>query len=253
MSVSAVGGGSGYYGQIASGKAIQSAADGAAEKTIIEGQTAQINGYDVGADNAKDGQNLLKVADGALDGVSEQLERMRELAVQASNTAVLSDSDRQMIQGEIEQIKQSISSIASNTEFNTKKLLDGSFTGQHIASGPDGDGQTIDIGSAALDALGIKDFDVTGNFDIGVIDQALSKVSSTRSDIGAQSNALDYTINYNSIASLNLTKSRSQMEDADIAEAASELKKQRTLQDYQLMVQKKKMEAEQKKLNVFQI
>lgn len=246
MSVSAVGGGSGYYGQIASGKAIQSAADGAAEKTIIEGQTAQINGYDVGADNAKDGQNLLKVADGALDGVSEQLERMRELAVQASNTAVLSDSDRQMIQGEIEQIKQSISSIASNTEFNTKKLLDGSFTGQHIASGPDRDGQTIDIGSAALDALGIKDFDVTGNFDIGVIDQALSKVSSTRSDIGAQSNALDYTINYNSIASLNLTKSRSQMEDADIAEAASELKKQRTLQDYQLMVQKKKMEAEQK-------
>lgn len=252
MSISAIGG-SGAYGQIASGKAIQSAADGAAEKTIIEGQTSQINGYDVGERNAQDGQNLLKVADGALDGVSEQLERMRELAVQASNTAVLSDGDRRMIQGEIDQIKENISSIANNTEFNTKKLLDGSFTGQHIASAPDGGGQTLDIGSATLDALGIRDFDVTGNFDIGVIDNALSKVSSTRSGIGAQSNALDYTIQYNSIASLNLTESRSKMEDADIAEVASELKKQKTLQDYQLMVQKKKMETERQKLNVFQI
>ena len=111
----------------------------------------------------------------------------------------------------------------------------------------------MDIGSATLDALGIRDFDVTGNFDIGVIDNALSKVSSTRSGIGAQSNALDYTIQYNSIASLNLTESRSKMEDADIAEVASELKKQKTLQDYQLMVQKKKMETERQKLNVFQI
>ena len=88
MSISAIGG-SGAYGQIASGKAIQSAADGAAEKTIIEGQTSQINGYDVGERNAQDGQNLLKVADGALDGVSEQLERMRELAVQARTFRVL--------------------------------------------------------------------------------------------------------------------------------------------------------------------
>ena len=253
MSISALGGGTTNYSQIASGKAVMSAADGAAEKTIIEGQTSQINGYDVGERNAEDGQNLLKVADGALDGVSEQLERMRELAVQASNTAVLSDSDRKLIQNEIEQIKQGISSIANNTEFNTKKLLDGSFTGQHIASAPDVSGQTIDIGSATLDALGIRDFDVTGDFDIGVIDQALSKVASTRSGIGAQSNALDYTIRYNSIASLNLTKSRSEMEDADIAEVATELKKQKTLQDYQLMVQKKKMEAEKQKLNVFQI
>lgn len=253
MSVSAVGGGNGYYGQIASGKAIRSAADGAAESAMIEKQTALVNGYDMGERNAQDAKNLLNVADGAMDGVAEQLERMRELAIQASNTAVLGDDDRRLIQDEVDQIKKSISDIANNTEFNKKKLLDGSYQNQHVASNEDGSGQNLNIGAATLEALGIADFDVTGDFDVQTIDNALSKVASTRSEIGAQSNALDYTMNYNSIASLNLTKSKSDLEDADVAEAVSEMKKQQTLQDYQLMLQKKKMEQEHKKLNIFQI
>ncbi len=245
--------GTDYYSQISSGQKIQKAADGPAELGIIEQKNTQINGYDVGTRNAEDAQNLLNVADSALGDITDNLQRMRELAVQASNTAVLSDGDRQMIQDEIDQLKQGISDIANNTEFNTKKLLDGSNDNMHVASGPDGEGPEINTGDATLQALGIADFDVTGNFDIQTIDNAIGALNSTRSGIGAQSNALDYNIAYNSMASLNLTKSVSNMQDTDIAEATSEMKKQQLLQNYQLMMQKKKQEQETNKLSIFQM
>ena len=136
-------------------------------------------------------------------------------------------------------------------EFNKKKLLDGSYGDGYIASGPNGSGMTLDIGDSTLRALGIEDFDVTGDFSIQTIDDALSKVSSNRSVIGAQSNALDYTISYNSQASINLTSAVSKLEDADIAKVASELNKQKLLQSYQLMMQKKQQEQERQKFSIF--
>ena len=243
--------GSSYYSQIASGVKLQSAADGASELAIAEKENAQINGLNMGQRNAEDGKSLLNVADGAMGGIADNLQRIRELAVQASNTAILSDEDRQMIQDEVEQLKQGISDIANNTEFNKKKLLDGSYGDGYIASGPNGSGMTLDIGDSTLRALGIEDFDVTGDFSIQTIDDALRKVSSNRSVIGAQSNALDYTISYNSQASINLTSAVSKLEDADIAKVASELNKQKLLQSYQLMMQKKQQEQERQKFSIF--
>lgn len=243
--------GNSYYSQIASGVKLQSAADGASELAIAEKENAQINGLNMGQRNAEDGKSLLNVADGAMGGIADNLQRIRELAVQASNTAILSDEDRQMIQDEVEQLKQGISDIANNTEFNKKKLLDGSYGDGYIASGPNGSGMTLDIGDSTLKALGIEDFDVTGDFSIQTIDDALSKVSSNRSVIGAQSNALDYTISYNSQASINLTSAVSKLEDADIAKVASELNKQKLLQSYQLMMQKKQQEQERQRFSIF--
>ena len=240
-----------YYSQIASGVKLQSAADGASELAIAEKENAQINGLNMGQRNAEDGKSLLNVADGAMGGIADNLQRIRELAVQASNTAILSDEDRQMIQDEVEQLKQGISDIANNTEFNKKKLLDGSYGDGYIASGPNGSGMTLDIGDSTLKALGIEDFDVTGDFSIQTIDDALSKVSSNRSVIGAQSNVLDYTISYNSQASINLTSAVSKLEDADIAKVASELNKQKLLQSYQLMMQKKQQEQERQRFSIF--
>ena len=154
--------GSSLESQIASGSKLQSAADGAAEKAIAEKENAQINGLDQGRRNAEDGKSLLNVADGAMSGIADNLQRIRELAVQASNSAILSDKDLRMIQDEIDQLKQGISDIANNTEFNTKKLLDGSCGDVHIQSGAnEGQGLTLDIGAATLEALGIQDFDVT--------------------------------------------------------------------------------------------
>lgn len=243
--------GSSYYSQIASGVKLQSAADGASELAIAEKENAQINGLNMGQRNAEDGRSLLNVADGAMGGIADNLQRIRELAVQASNTAILSDEDRQMIQDEVEQLKQGISDIANNTEFNKKNLLDGSYKDGYIASGPNGSGMTLNIGDSTLKALGIEDFDVTGDFSIQTIDDALSKVSSNRSVIGAQSNALDYTISYNSQASINLTSAVSRLEDADIAKVASELNKQKLLQSYQLMMQKKQQEQERQRFSIF--
>ncbi len=240
-----------YYGQIASGKRLMSAADGASELAITQKENAQIRGYDAGTRNAEDGLSALKVADGAVGGIADSLQRMRELALQASNTAVVSDDERQMMQQEIDQLKQGIAEIAGNTEFNTKKLLDGTNRDMYIASGANGEGHVIDTGDATLQALGIADFDLTGDFDIQTIDDALAQVSKTRSSIGAQSNALDATMAYNRTASYNLTNAVSRMEDTDIAKAATELEKKRTLETARFMMQNKQREQQEQKLRIF--
>lgn len=250
-SIGAIGSGSSYadYGKIASGKKIQSAADGAAELSIVEKEDTQVRGLNAGAKNIGSAQDMLKVADGAMEGITDYLQRIRELAVQASNTAVVTDSDRANIQMEIDQLKQGISDIASQTTFNTKPLLDGSNTEFQIATNADGASMTVSTADATLAALGIADFDVTGNFDIADIDKALETVSAARSSAGAQSNALEYAYNYNTNASLNTTAAKSRLEDLDIPQAISEQKKQETLQEYALFMQKKKQEEEQNKLH----
>lgn len=246
--------GSGYshsISQIASGTKLGSAADGASELAIVEKENAQINGLNMGRRNAEDGRSLLQVADGAMSSIADNLTRIRELAIEASNTAILSDDDRQMIQDEVAQLKQGISDIANHTEFNKKKLLDGSYADGYIATGADGSGLTLDIGSATLQALGIEDFDVTGDFSIQTIDKALSMVSSNRSTIGAQSNSLAYAVSYNSEAVINLNAAASRLKDTDIAETATEMSKKKLLQTYQLLMQKKQQEQERQKFTQF--
>lgn len=250
-SIGAISSGSSYadYGKIASGKKIQSAADGAAELSIVEKEDAQVRGLNAGAKNIGSAQDMLKVADGAMGGITDYLQRIRELAVQASNTAVVSDSERANIQKEIDQLKQGISDIASQTTFNTKPLLDGSNTEFQIATNADGASMTVSTADTTLAALGIANFDVTGNFDIADIDKALETVSAARSSAGAQSNALEYAYNYNTNASLNTTAAKSRLEDLDMPQAISEQKKQETLQEYALFMQRKKQEEEQNRLH----
>ena len=239
------------YGKFASGKQIQSAADGAAELAIIQKEDAQARGYDVGADNIAAGKDLLNVADGAMAGITEQLQRMRELAVQASNTAVLSDSDRESIQAEIDQLKQGISDITTQTTFNTKPLLDGSNQELNIMRDGNGNSSAIELPNAMLQELGIADFDVTGDFDISDIDKALEKVSTGRSKVGAQTNALEYAYNYNKNTGLNTIGAKSRLEDLDIPQAISDLKKNQLLQEYSMHMQRKRMEDEANRMKSF--
>ena len=245
----------GYYNSIshiASGTKLNSSADGATELAIAVKEDAQVNGLNMGKRNAEDGSSLLKVADGAMGNIADGLTRIRELAVQASNTAILSDEDLRMIQDEVDRLKQGISDIANNTEFNKKKLLDGSYSDGYIAAGPnDGSGLTLDIGSATLQALGIEDFDVTKNFSVQTIDKALGMVSANRGTIGAQSNALDNVISYNSVAAINMNAAASRLRDTDIAESATEMSKNKLLQTYQLLMQKKQQEQERQKFSLF--
>ena len=99
-----------------------------------------------------------------------------------------------------------------------------------------------------MEQLGLEDYDVTsGKFDMKVIDNAMATVSMLRSNIGAKTNALTAAYNMNQNASYNLTSATSKLEDLDIPKAVSEKKKQDTLMQYSLMMQKKKMEQEKEK------
>lgn len=238
------------YRQLSSGKRINSAADDAAGLAIAQKLLTQSNGYDVGRRNAATSQDMVKVAEGGLSTITDSLQRMRELGVQASNTAVYTDSERKMMQQEIDQLKENISDAARNTTFNTMNLLDGKMGSNHVASNPDGSGMDINMPDATLQALGIADFDVTGDFDLSVIDDALDKVSSARSDMGATYNRLDYAMNYNSYASLNTTASRSRIEDLDFPQAISDMKKNSLLEEYRIMMQKKQEEQNNMVVNL---
>ncbi len=232
------------YESLSSGKRINSASDDAAGLTISQKLQSQVNGYDVGSRNAGTSQDMLKVADGALGSITDNLQRIRELSVQAAN-GLYTDADRGAIQKEIDQLKQSIADTASQTQFNTKNLLDGTMGNSHVAAGPNGDGMEISMPNATLQALGIEDYDVSsGNFDLSVIDDALEKVNSARGSIGASSNRLDSVMAYNANASYNLTASQSRIEDLDYPKAISDMKRDDLLRTFQMMMQRKKMEDE---------
>lgn len=234
------------YGKLSSGNRIQSAADDAAGLAISQEMKRQETGLDVGANNQASARDMLNVRDGALGSITDSLQRMRELALQAQNSVTVTDRDRSNIQKEIDQLKQNISDIAGNTSFNTKKLLDGSQNQLNVATDSNGNGVKVGGNSnSTLDALGLSDFDVTkNNFNIDAIDNALSKVSDMRSAGGAETNRLSAGIRVNNYSSQLTTASRSRLQDLDIPTAISEMKKQQTINQYQMMMQAKKQEDE---------
>jgi len=225
------------YGPIASGKRINSAADDASGLTIAEKMNSQETGLNVGSENAKDGVSLLNVAEGALGQITDSLQRIYELGVKAGS-GLNTGEELGAIQQEVDQLLSDIEGAAKGTEFNTMKLLDGSKADIDLATKPDGTGQKIQMASSTLADLGIEGFDVTKDFDLSKITDAISKVSESRSSMGAQTNALESAVRYNDYAAENTLSSRSRIEDLDMAKAISEKKKQETLNQYQTMMQK---------------
>ncbi|MGJ4730679.1 flagellin [Luteimonas sp. SDU101] len=135
--------------RLSSGLRINSAKDDAAGLAISERFTTQIRGMDQAARNANDGISLAQTAEGALGEIGNNLQRIRELAVQSRN-ATNSDDDRAALQKEVAQLKSEIDRVANTTNFNGTKLLDGSFTAQSFQVGAN-QGETIDI-AAITDA-----------------------------------------------------------------------------------------------------
>jgi len=131
--------------RLSSGLRINSAKDDAAGLAISERFSAQIRGLNQAARNANDGVSLSQTAEGALSEVTNNLQRIRELAVQSSN-ATNSQTDRDALQAEVTQLLNEIDRVADGTEFNGVKLLDGSFTGAVFQVGANA-GETITIAS----------------------------------------------------------------------------------------------------------
>lgn len=253
MSINSVSNRNSYdiYSHLSSGKRVNTAADDASGLAIGQKIQRVENGLTVGAQNAQDGMGALNVADGAMDGIMDYLQRIRELGLRASN-GLYSDSDREAMQTEIDSLKEGIQSLAKSTTFNEQTLLDGSMADMHLATNPSGGGLDIGIDNTTLEALGIADFDVTGDFDLSAIDKAMDMVSGARSSVGAYTNRLTHTYNYNMGASEELTRSRSRIEDLDMPMAISEKKKQDLLTQYKNLMLKSMMNQKAMVTRLFQ-
>lgn len=239
------------YSHISSGRRINTAADDAAGLAIGQKMQKEERGLNVGAQNAREGMGALNVADGALGGVVDYLQRIRDLALRSMN-GLASASDKQYYQNEIDQLKEGIQSMSKTTSLNEQKLLDGSMADMHLATNPDGSGMRIGMANSTLEALGIADFNVTGKFSLDDIDDAISKVSSQRSSLGASTNRLEHAYNYNTVASLEQLSSRSRIEDLDMPKAISDKQKEDLLSQYRNLMLKKQMNDDAMVLKLFQ-
>lgn len=241
---------SSIYEKLSSGKRINRAADDAAGLAIAQKILKENKGLDVGASNIRDGISAANVADGAIGTMTDSLQRIHELGIQASN-GLYSDSDRKMIQGEVNQLLQDVQRTAVGTKFNEMSLLNGSMADMNIAASADGTGMKIGMENVTLKSLGINGFDVTKDFDLSVIDEAISKVSASRGRMGAATNAMERAYNSNRVTSENLTASGSRIEDLDIPKAVSERQKNKLLQDYRLGMMRRKMQDDSSVLKLF--
>jgi flagellin len=210
--------------KLSSGFRINRAGDDAAGLAISEKMRGQIRGLEMASKNAQDAISLIQTAEGALTETHAILQRMRELAVQAANDTNVS-ADRTAIQSEINQLVSELDRIAGNTEFNTQKLLNGSFSGKVFQIGANS-GQSItlsisnmDATSLSVDSLSVSTASAAQNA-ITKINNAIETVSTERSKLGAVQNRLEHTINNLGATTENLTAAESRIRDVDYALAA---------------------------------
>ncbi|HZG15371.1 MAG TPA: flagellin [Candidatus Bathyarchaeia archaeon] len=210
--------------KLSSGLRINRAGDDAAGLAISEKMRAQIRGLDQASRNAQDGISLIQTAEGALNETHSILQRMRELAVQASN-GTYTTSDRAKLGAEVTQLEKEINRIASQTEFNTMKLIDTSGITVSFQVGANS-GQTITmsinemIASTLIGSSGLgSTFSTLTGFSavIADINSAINTVSKERANLGAYQNRLEHTINNLNTSSENLTAAESRIRDVDMA------------------------------------
>ena len=208
--------------KLSSGYKINRAGDDAAGLSISEKMRGQINGLNMASKNAQDGISLIQTAEGALNETHAILQRMRELSVQSANDTNVTE-DRGAIQKEMDALSEEITRISTDTEFNTQKLLNASFSGKvfHIGANKD---QKITLSIGKMDAatlLGNAKTDIStqtnANTAIKTVNDALSKVSTERSKLGAVQNRLEHTINNLGATAENLTAAESRIRDTDMA------------------------------------
>ena len=226
--------------QLSTGKRINSAADDAAGLSIASKMTSQIRGLNQAIRNANDGISMIQTAEGALNEVTNMLQRMRELTVQTRN-GTNTTSDKDALQAEFLALQQEISRVAANTEWNGVAILAGSANGTGAAVtfqiGANS-GQVVTVNFSALSGTvsGVGTVLVTGTYSAGTatalgdLDAAIAGVATFRGNLGAKINRLTYTVDNLQNVSTNTSASRSRIEDADYAQATTELARTQIIQ-----------------------
>lgn len=231
--------------KLSSGERINSAKDGASELAISEKMRSQIRGLNQASRNIGDAISFTNVAEGYLQETTDVLQRIRELAVQASNS-VYSDEDRAQITVEVSQLVAEIDRIASSAEFNGMCLLTGRFakesdTVMQFQAGANAD-QNIRayIGTMTAQALGLTNIQGTdekisisspdeANSTIAVLDNALKNVNKQRADLGAYTNRMELAQKGIDVAAENTQAAESRIRDADMAKEMVEYSKNQIL------------------------
>ena len=219
--------------KLSSGLRINRAGDDAAGLAISEKMRSQIRGLNQGSTNAQDGISLVQTTEGALTETHSMLQRLKTLAVQSSN-GTYTDSDRALIQKEVDQLTTEITRIASQTEFNGLNVL--SKDGQKVKfQVGNKNGQTISVTMKAMDAkaLGIDKLDMKSSVNapkqLTTIEAAIKTVSEHRATLGAIQNRLEHTIASTDTTSENLQASESRIRDTDMAKEMMEYTKSNIL------------------------
>ena len=221
--------------KLSSGLRINNAADDAAGLAISEKMRGQIRGLDQGSKNAQDGISLIQTAEGALNETTSILQRMRELSVQSA-TATNTSADRTAISTEFTQMKDEITRIGTQTEFNTKALIGGAFSTATLdfQIGANAD-QKISLNIKNMTSSGLvltgASVGTTTNSQLAtaLLDTALASVSNERANLGSVQNRLEHTINNLNTSSENLQTSESRIRDVDMAKEMSEFSKNNIL------------------------
>lgn len=215
--------------RLSSGMRINRAADDSAGLAISEKMRAQIRGLSMAGRNIQDGISLFQTSEGALNETHSILQRMRELSIQSAN-GTLTNSDRENLSLEFEELKKEVTRISKDTEFNSLPLLDGSRSSLKIQAGAN-TGQSIEfsIGNMSAHSIGLEDVSIldlaTSNDAIAALDNAIEIVSSERSRMGSYTNRLEHAYNNIQVMGENLTAAESRIRDVDFAKEMMALTK----------------------------
>ena len=235
--------------KLSSGMRINRAGDDASGLAVSEKMRSQIRGLNQASQNASNAISFIQTTEGYLQSTTDIVQRIRELAVQASN-GIYTDEDRMQIQVEVSQLVAEVDRIASQAQFNGMNMLTGRFaqsTGEntvtasmwfHIGSNMDQRTQVF-IGTMTSTSLGLKELGSEtimslaapddANRAIGTLDEALKKLNKQRADLGAYQNRLEHTVNGINIGAENLQAAESRIRDTDMAAQMVEFTKNQVL------------------------
>ncbi len=248
--------------RLSSGLRINSAKDDAAGLFTVEKMTADIRGINQAVRNASDGISLGQTAEGALGQLAANMQRVREIAVQAANGTV---EDRSGLQKEVDQLTQEISRITATSEFNGKTLLT-STASLVFQIGQDGNANqqvtvtTVEL--SALNSVNVTDLTATVTIDVssasaasaalGQLDADLDVVAKERATFGAVQNRFESVIANLQNYAENLTASRSRIEDTDFAAETSKLTRAQILQQAGVSILAQANQVPQQALSLLQ-
>jgi flagellin len=239
--------------KLSSGLRINRAGDDASGLAVSEKMRSQIRGLRRAEKNAMDGISFIQTTEGYLQETQDMIQRLRELAVQASN-GIYSDEDRMQIQVEVSALVDEVNRIASHAQFNGMNLLTGRFarfSGEnvvtasmwlHIGANMD-QRERLFIGTMTAQGLGLQNPNGPphtatfislsspdrANMAIGLLDEAMKAVNKQRADLGAYQNRLEYAMKGLAMGAENLQASESRIRDVDMAEQMVEFVKNQIL------------------------